>query len=218
MYIARISTSWPESSMLIGCAAPAGRRLSPDRFGRSLPGPRGTPGYCLSISVREGAVASPRSRSFAWRPLNLRALFSSDPELIADPADLAVGEIDFQHILRRADRADRGVAADVEDFGSVVAVFDRRDVAVIAVDRKGQPVRSASTVQPQWFFQDRRNRIPHIPDEDARVARAAAVPDLAFVGGPADPVQQPEIAGRIAGQFRRDDLAGCQIGDLHAPQ
>jgi hypothetical protein len=51
-----------------------------------------------------------------------------DAKLIADPADFALGKIDFDHILRRADQAHGLVGMSVEDLGGVIAVLIGGDI------------------------------------------------------------------------------------------
>src|SRR5690348_14905582 len=89
---------------------------------------------------------------------------AADAVLVANPGDLAIGKIDLEHVFRRADHADRGVAAGVEDFGRVGAVLARRDITIAAVDVEGQPVRPAAAAQAQLVLQNRGHRIAHVPD------------------------------------------------------
>jgi hypothetical protein len=135
----------------------------------------------------------------------------SDAVLVARRGDLAVRKVDFEQILRRADRPDRGMRVGVENFGLVSAVLVGRDITIIALDREGQPVRAAPAAQGQRLFQHRRHRRPHVPDVDVRVGCRAALPDLAFIGRPADAVRQAGI-GVPVGNGRGDDVAGFQVG------
>src|SRR5215467_13354515 len=76
-----------------------------------------------------------------YRSVRRRAHDAPDAILIADAADLAVGKIDFDHILRRADQAHGLVGMSVEYLGSVIAVLVGRDIGVVAFDVEGQPMR-----------------------------------------------------------------------------
>src|SRR5215469_1032027 len=76
-------------------------------------------------------------------------LSAANPELVAYPADLAVHELDCDHVLAGPDDPERGVGAGVKDFGAVAAAFAGRDVTVIACYIEGQPVRSATAFQCQ---------------------------------------------------------------------
>src|SRR5204862_4944789 len=67
-------------------------------------------------------------------------------------------------------------------------------------------------------FEDGRHRLAHVPDIDMRVLPIAALPDLALIGRPADPVHQSRTLARALRQFGGDDAAGLQVGDLHAPE
>ena len=77
----------------------------------------------------------------------LRGLSAPNPVLIAHAADLAFCEVDFDHVLGRPDNADRSVGADIEDFGSIAAVFVGRNIGVIAFYIEGQPMRSPIAFQ-----------------------------------------------------------------------
>src|SRR5712691_11383341 len=106
-----------------------------------------TPRSAIPPRASPGASATGCDRSSA-----------ADAELIAHLADLAVGEIDLEHVLRRADQAHRDMAARIEDLGAVVAVFVRRDIAEVALDGEGQPVRAAAAAQIQRLLHDRGHR------------------------------------------------------------
>src|SRR5439155_20781146 len=53
------------------------------------------------------------------REKSYRSLSSSNPILVTHLADLAIGEVDLEQIFRGADHTDRGMSADIEDFGTV---------------------------------------------------------------------------------------------------
>jgi hypothetical protein len=61
-----------------------------------------------------------------------RILSSSNPILITHLADLAIDEVDLEEVFRGADHTERGMGADIEDFGAVSAVLVGRDKAVIS--------------------------------------------------------------------------------------
>src|ERR1700741_3451621 len=86
----------------------------PRRFVR-VP-PRGSLGDSPRRSVRRSAHDAP------------------DAILIADAADLAVGKIDLDHVLRRADQAQGFVGVSVEYLGGVIAALVGRDIGVVAFD------------------------------------------------------------------------------------
>src|SRR5260370_34520883 len=169
--------------------SPAGTSRAPARSAGTMCSAAST-----SLATPAGSAANtPRSATPSWASPGASATgcdrsSSADAELIAHLADLAVDEVDFEHVLRRPDPPDRGMAFRIKDLGSVVAVFVRRDIAVIAVDREGQPVRAAAAAQRQRLLHDRGHRISHIPDIDVRIAWGAALPDLVLIGCPADSV------------------------------
>src|SRR5262245_40649235 len=111
-----------------------------------------------------------------YRSVRRRAHDTPDAILIADAADLAVGKIDFDHILRRADQAHGLVGMSVEYLGSVIAVLVGRDIGVVAFDVEGQPMRPVAAFHADPLRQDRGHRVAHAPYLDVRVARAAARP------------------------------------------
>src|SRR5215472_932643 len=110
------------------------------RAQKALPSPsRSPPSTTLYVSLARGRG-----------PSHARAeLPAADPELVADPADPAVHELDCDHVLGGADDAKRGVGAGIKDFGAVAAVFVRRDVTVIALYIKSHPMRAAAALQRQ---------------------------------------------------------------------
>src|SRR5438034_3365324 len=61
-----------------------------------------------------------------------RILSSSNPILVTHLADLAIDEVDLEQVFRGADHTDRGMSADIEDFGAVGAVLVGRDVTVVS--------------------------------------------------------------------------------------
>src|SRR5215470_16400552 len=63
-----------------------------------------------------------------------------DAILIADAADLAVGEIDLDHVLRRADQGQGLVGVGVEYLGAVIAALVRRYIGVVAFDVESDPM------------------------------------------------------------------------------
>ena len=64
-----------------------------------------------------------------------------DAILIADAADLAIGKIDLDHVLRRANQGQGLVGVSVEDLGGVIAALVGRDIGVAAFDVERDPMR-----------------------------------------------------------------------------
>src|SRR5262249_16006938 len=154
-----------------------------------------------TLAPDEGSLASIRRR---------RAHDAPDAIVIADAADLAVGKIDFDHILRRADHAHGLVGMSVEYLGIVSAVLVGRDIGVVAFNVEGQPMGAGAGFHTAPLRHDRGHRIAHAPYIHVRIARAAALPYLALVGRPANPVQQPGLAGGMLRKARSHDAAAFE--------
>src|SRR5215469_6870434 len=110
------------------------------------------------------------------------------------------------------------MSVGVKDLGSVGAVFAGRHIAVISLYVEGQPVRSVAASQGQPLSHDGSHWIGHTPDVNARVIPRAVLPDLALIGGPADPMQQAGVARRVVLNICGDDPTRLEVGDLHPPQ
>ncbi len=110
------------------------------------------------------------------------------------------------------------MGVSVEYLGGVVAALVGRDIGVVAFNVEGQPMCPAAAFHADPLQQNWGHRIAHAPHIDVRIARAAALPHLALVGGPANPVQQPGFAGRMLSKAGGDDPAAPELGNLHPPQ
>src|SRR5262245_32567433 len=161
---------------------------------------------------------SGQSRWQRRRNLTDRILSPTEAVLIAHPLCLAVFKVNLQHILAGANYTDRSMRPGIEDFSPVVAVLIRCNVGVIALDRKGQPVGPMAAAQGNGFLEEWGHRIARVPDIDMRISPITALPDLALVGRPADPVHQTGTVVWMLCKFSGRNAAGVQIGNLHAPQ
>jgi hypothetical protein len=76
------------------------------------------------------------------RAASLRSVHNApDAILIADTADFAIGKIDLDHVLRRAEQTQGLVGVSVEYLGGVIAALVGRDIGVVALDVEREPMR-----------------------------------------------------------------------------